>query len=450
MSVTFCRTVAEAATGPGPGARGAPGSTTPPWPPRSRRGSLPVETADADRAGDRLGGRPADRHGAPRPRAWPAGASPCATSGPRADVLDAARPHRRRLPAHRPRRARGGDRARAGCPGSPPASRSWSTRSRSALDAIAAGGGRPGGRRLGPRRGGRAARRDRPARRSSSAPPFRPDARSTTPARRSRARCSPPGSGRSTARARRARATPGRPGRDEEPPVPARRLSAEWEDAAWRAGGPEEGLGRLDPDLARILERSLEGTPPRVAEIERLFRARGPEVEAIARVADTLRERALRRHGHLRHQPQHQLHQPVLLPLRLLRLLARAQEPQPARRPLHPERARGGPPLGRGLGARRHRGLPAGRHPPRLHRRLLRLGARGHQGAPARDARPRLHAARGLAGRPHPRHQRARVPHPPARRRPRAPCRARPPRSSTTACAPTCARTRCAPPSGPR
>ena len=81
------------------------------------------------------------------------------------------------------------------------------------------------------------------------------------------------------------------PGRDEEPPVPARRLSAEWEDAAWREGAPDEGLGRLDPDLAGILERSLAGTPPRVAEIERLFRARGPEVEAIARVADALRAR---------------------------------------------------------------------------------------------------------------------------------------------------------------
>ena len=81
------------------------------------------------------------------------------------------------------------------------------------------------------------------------------------------------------------------PGRDEEPPVPARRLSAEWEDAAWREGVPDEDLSRLAPDLAGILERSLEGTPPRVAEIERLFRSRGPEVEAVARVADTLRER---------------------------------------------------------------------------------------------------------------------------------------------------------------
>jgi FO synthase len=82
------------------------------------------------------------------------------------------------------------------------------------------------------------------------------------------------------------------PGRDEAPPVPPRRLSAEWEDAAWTGGEPERGLGRLAPDLAGILERSLEGRPPRVDEIERLFRARGPEVEAVAAVADELRRAA--------------------------------------------------------------------------------------------------------------------------------------------------------------
>lgn len=79
------------------------------------------------------------------------------------------------------------------------------------------------------------------------------------------------------------------PGRDEAPPVPPRRLSAEWEDDAWRDATPEEGLSRLDPGLAGILERSLAGQPPRVAEIERLFRARGHEVEAVAKVADALR-----------------------------------------------------------------------------------------------------------------------------------------------------------------
>jgi len=81
------------------------------------------------------------------------------------------------------------------------------------------------------------------------------------------------------------------PGRDEDPPVPARRLSAEWDDRAWRDAEPDEGLSRLDPDLAGILERSLADSPPRVSEIERLFHARGLEVEAIATVADTLRAR---------------------------------------------------------------------------------------------------------------------------------------------------------------
>ena len=44
--------------------------------------------------------------------AWPAGASRCATRAPRADGARRARAHRRRLPAHRPGRPRGGDRAR--------------------------------------------------------------------------------------------------------------------------------------------------------------------------------------------------------------------------------------------------------------------------------------------------------------------------------------------------
>ena len=74
-------------------------------------------------------------------------------------------------------------------------------------------------------------------------------------------------------------------------PAGARRLSAEWEDDAWRGAAAEEGLGRLDPDLAGILERSLPPAP-RVAEIERLFRARGHEVEAVAKVADALRRAA--------------------------------------------------------------------------------------------------------------------------------------------------------------
>ncbi len=83
------------------------------------------------------------------------------------------------------------------------------------------------------------------------------------------------------------------PGRDVAPPVPPRRLSAAFPDAGWHAGeglGVED-LGRLEPGLAGILARALEDRPPDRAEVERLFRAHGAEVEAVAAVADELRAR---------------------------------------------------------------------------------------------------------------------------------------------------------------
>ena len=82
------------------------------------------------------------------------------------------------------------------------------------------------------------------------------------------------------------------PGKNMPPPVPANRLSAEWADATWVYGSAPDGLtgaGSLMP----ILERSLEGAPPTLAEIEQLFRARGDQVDAVAHVADVLRERAV-------------------------------------------------------------------------------------------------------------------------------------------------------------
>ncbi len=83
------------------------------------------------------------------------------------------------------------------------------------------------------------------------------------------------------------------PGKDVPAPVPSGRLSAEWTDAAWVGGQPSPGLPPdLPADLAAILARSLDGAPPAVGEVERLFRARGREVEAIAAVADELRRRA--------------------------------------------------------------------------------------------------------------------------------------------------------------
>jgi 7,8-didemethyl-8-hydroxy-5-deazariboflavin synthase CofH subunit len=82
------------------------------------------------------------------------------------------------------------------------------------------------------------------------------------------------------------------PGKDMAPPLPAGRISAEWTDAVWIHGAAPEGLGGAG-DLLPILEKSLEGTPPTVEEIERLFRARGDQVDAVAHVADVLRQQAV-------------------------------------------------------------------------------------------------------------------------------------------------------------
>ena len=82
------------------------------------------------------------------------------------------------------------------------------------------------------------------------------------------------------------------PGKDMPPPVPPRRLSAEWGDAVWVEGSAPEGLTGAG-DLAPILERSLEGTPPTLREVEELFKARGDQVDAVAHTADFLRERTV-------------------------------------------------------------------------------------------------------------------------------------------------------------
>jgi FO synthase len=83
------------------------------------------------------------------------------------------------------------------------------------------------------------------------------------------------------------------PGLDEPPPLPAHRFSAEWPDPAWLSAAAPEGLGGLRPGLHGILERSLDGEAPSRDEVERLFRSRGDEVDAVVSVADELRRRAV-------------------------------------------------------------------------------------------------------------------------------------------------------------
>jgi len=81
------------------------------------------------------------------------------------------------------------------------------------------------------------------------------------------------------------------PGKDLPAPVPAERFSAEWLDQTWLVGSDGGDLDEVAADLAGILRRSLDGTRPTRDEVERLFRSRGAEVDAIASVADELRRR---------------------------------------------------------------------------------------------------------------------------------------------------------------
>jgi FO synthase len=82
------------------------------------------------------------------------------------------------------------------------------------------------------------------------------------------------------------------PGKELPAPVPVARWSAAWADDAWRSSTAAPDLSGLPADLVEILERSLGGDPPDVTGVERLFRSRGAEVDAVAAVADTLRRRA--------------------------------------------------------------------------------------------------------------------------------------------------------------
>ena len=129
------------------------------------------------------------------------------------------------------------------------------------------------------------------------------------------------------------------------------------------------------------------------------------------------------RRRHLRAEPQHQLHQRLHLQVPVLRLLQGPAVAQPAGRPL-PPRPRGDPAPGRrGGGVRRHRGLPPGRHPSELRRRLLPRRRPGGEGGRAGDPHPRVHRPRGVRGGPPPRDGPRRVPGPPQGGRPGHPAR---------------------------
>ena len=152
--------------------------------------------------------------------------------------------------------------------------------------------------------------------------------------------------------------------------------------------------------VAEVLAGVLAGETVDEDEIVTLFGARGPEVRAVAEVADQLRARHRGRRGHLRRQPEHQLHQRLHLQVQVLRLLQGPALAQPPRRALPARAGRDHRPGGRGRGHGGHRGLPAGRHPPRLRRRLLPRRHPGRARGVGHHPHPRVHRPRGDRGRP--------------------------------------------------
>ena len=140
---------------------------------------------------------------------------------------------------------------------------------------------------------------------------------------------------------------------------------------AWRGGRRPQPVGGVSPAFERALERAetraLLDEDDATALLSRA-RARG---RAARRRRRPPAPRARRRPCHLRRLPEHQLHERLLLQVRLLRLLEGQARREPARPRLPPERRRGRPARRRGLAARRHRGLPAGRDPPRIQRALV-------------------------------------------------------------------------------
>lgn len=83
------------------------------------------------------------------------------------------------------------------------------------------------------------------------------------------------------------------PGVDLGAPHAPGRLSAQWQDSAWTDAPHKGGGDAVGRDLRRILDRSLAGHRPDRNEVQRLFEARGAEVEVIAAVADIHRERTV-------------------------------------------------------------------------------------------------------------------------------------------------------------
>ena len=160
------------------------------------------------------------------------------------------------------------------------------------------------------------------------------------------------------------------------------------------------GTGRV----AEVLDGVQAGQETGESEIVALLEARGPDVRAVAEVADQLRRDIVGddvtfvRNRNINYTEHLHLQVPVL------RVLEGSALAQSAGRSV-PARSRGDAAAGGRSGrVRRDGGVPPGRDPPRLRRRLLPRRRPGGEAGRAADPHPRLHGVGGDRGRPSARH----------------------------------------------
>ena len=190
-------------------------------------------------------------------------------------------------------------------------------------------------------RGRAAARGDREPRASSSRRGL-PSTRSTSPS-----------------------STLGRPGVAAARAARRRRGRARARGRAGRRARLERRSRSAAPARDRVAARRSRPTSSARTRSRALPRARPRSAQRVLAAADALRREVNGDDGHLRRHAQRQLHERLLLPLRLLRVLEGQARGEPARRAVPRAARRDRPPLRGGVGARRDRGLPPGRDPSR-------------------------------------------------------------------------------------
>ena len=153
------------------------------------------------------------------------------------------------------------------------------------------------------------------------------------------------------------------------------RAAARSSASCWRARGTAAASARASrrcwraPRPARTLDE---------ADVARCSRRAARDFDARLRGGRRAAPPPARRARHLRRQPQHQLHQRLLLHSCQFCAFSKGKAHENLRGPPYDLRRREiVRRVRRGLGARRDRGLPAGRHPSGLHRRDLPRHLRG-------------------------------------------------------------------------